>query len=145
MSDPQPPQPPLEEAERERIAALAAVVIPGGSGMPSAAEAEASGAALDLVLAARPDLLPELRRAAALPGEPAAALAQLERSDPEALEGLALALSCAYVQSDPVRDSLGYPGQVPVPPPAAPDPLDELLAPVRARGPRYVPTPPPAG
>jgi hypothetical protein len=71
-------------------------------------------------------------------------VAELGRSDPAALEAIGLALSCAYVQSDAVRDSLGYPGQVPVPPPAAPDPLDELLAPVRALGLRYIPTPPAA-
>jgi hypothetical protein len=144
VSAPEPQPTALEERTRERLAALATVVLPGGSRMPSAAAAEATGAALDRVLAACPDLLPELRRAVAQEGEAAAVVAELERSDPEALEALGLALSCAYVQSDAVRESLGYPGQVPVPPPAEADPLDELLAPVRGRGPRHAPIPPSA-
>ncbi|MBS1881435.1 MAG: hypothetical protein JSS97_00590 [Actinobacteria bacterium] len=130
----------LDDSVRARLAELATVVLPGGDGMPGAEEAEVTGTALDRVLAARPDLSAALRRAAAPRGEPRATVAALERNDPATLEALAFVLSCAYVQSAAVRASLGYPGQVPLPRPGVVD-LAEMLAPVRARGPRFVPTP----
>lgn len=134
-------EPLLEDSTRERLAELAEALIPGGSGMPSAVAAGTTGPALDRVLAVRADLLPALERAVVPSGPPAEVVRGLSERDPEAFEGLALVLSCAYVQSDAVRDSLSYPGQVAVPIPAEDEPWDEMLAPVRARGSRYLETP----
>jgi hypothetical protein len=123
----------LDGEQRTRLAQLAEALIPGGSGMPSAAAADTTGDALDRVLATRADLLPSLRRAVAFPGPAGEAALALHDSDRETFEALVLVLSCAYAQSDAVRASLGYPGQVPVEIPAREERLDELLAPVRAR------------
>jgi hypothetical protein len=139
---PEEREPLLGDSTRERLAELAEALIPGGSGMPSAVAAGTTGPALDRVLAARADLLPRLERAVVPDGPPAEVVRGLSEGDPEAFEALALVLSCAYVQSDAVRESLSYPGQVAVPiPERQEDPLDELLAPVRARGARRLPTP----
>ena len=51
----------LSDAHRAQLAAIADQLIPAGSGMPSASEADVHGRFLDEVLAARPDLAAPLR------------------------------------------------------------------------------------
>src|ERR1700676_4229866 len=46
----------LDAAQRERLARLANLLIPGGHGLPSASEAEVHQAWVDRTLAVRPDL-----------------------------------------------------------------------------------------
>jgi hypothetical protein len=73
----------ISDAHRAQLAAIADQLIPAGSGMPSASEADVQGRFLDEVLAARPDLAAPLE--AVLEGvaglAPGAAIAQLRESD----------------------------------------------------------------
>ena len=57
----------MSALDRERLGALADVLIPAAEGMPSASEAGVHRAGLDRVLAARPDLEPVLARVLAAP------------------------------------------------------------------------------
>lgn len=130
------------DGTRARIDALADVLLPGGSGMPAASAAGATGRPFERVLAIRDDLAPALERTLAAGGEPAEALGRLYAEDREAFEGFVVLISCAYAMCADARESLGYPGQRAYPIRRHEDPdLEELLAPVRARGPRYVATP----
>ena len=84
--------PSITRARRKILAALGDLVIPAAEGMPSASEAGVEGKWLDRVLAARPDLRPELERVLmeAEGTEPAAELASLRAGDPAGFETLAL-------------------------------------------------------
>lgn len=137
--------PPL----RERLARLADGLIPGAEGMPAPSALDAGGAQLDLVLAARPDLAPALRRA--LEQVPKACDAPewveaLRAADPDAYDALVVAIVGGYYLHPEVQRRLGYPGQAARPLPAAglPDYVEEgLLERVYERGPTYRPTPGP--
>ena len=136
----------IPRAQRKTLAALGDLVIPAAEGMPSASEAGVEGKWLDKVLAARPDLLPELERVLmkAEGKEPAAELAGLRAGDPAGFETLALVVVGAYYLNPRVRKLIGYPGQKERP--AYPDEAEYyleggLLDPVVERGPFYRPTP----
>jgi hypothetical protein len=136
----------IDAAGRATLGALADVLIPAGGGFPSASEAGAAGAGLDLVLAARPDLAAEVERIvlAARGRDPAGFVESLRTGDPAGLAVLAEVVPGAYFMSAAVRARLGYRGQEPRPIDPAPDPEAEaLLRPVIARGPIYRPTPGP--
>lgn len=132
---------------RERLVRLADGLIPGAEGMPAPSALDAGGAQLDLVLAARPDLEPALRRALEAPGGEADAVAFVEAlraADPDAYDALVVAIVGGYYLYPEVQRRLGYPGQAPRPLPAAglPDYVEEgLLERVYERGPIYRPTP----
>jgi hypothetical protein len=132
----------LDAATRERLVAVADLLVPAADGMPSASEVDVVGRWLDRVLDADPSLI-----------EPVAALADcatwdaLEARaeiDPATFELGAFAIVAAYYLHPGVRRRMGYTGQ-------GPSPIlegeadwylrDDILAPVRARGPVFVPTP----
>jgi hypothetical protein len=136
----------ISPEHRAILAGLADVLIPAGDGLPSAAQAGASGRWLDEVLVALPEvdaplssLLDKLRGS-----DPAVAIAALRTEDPSGFDLLCTVVAGAYFLSPQVRQFIGYPGQqaVPIVPEDPPDyEQDGLLASVIARGPIYRPTP----
>lgn len=128
------------------LAALADELIPADHPMPCASRAGVPGLGLDTVLRTRPDLVAPLdallQQARDL--DPSAAISHLREQDPSAFGVLASVVAGGYLQNPRVQRLLGYPGRE-----AAPlgdlGPTSEfeaeLLAPVRARGRRYRPTP----
>lgn len=146
--------------QRVTFRTLADVLIPATERFPSASEADPQARLLDRGLRARPDLAellaPVLADILADPpaGEPmstvdpAATLERLRGTDGELFEGLATLAIGVYYMSPEVLQRLSYPGQranPPRPDEAAVYLSDRLLEPVLRRGPRYRPTPPPAG
>lgn len=130
----------MSALDRERLGALADVLIPAASGMPSATETGVHREGLDRVLAARPDLEPVLARAlATAAGEPRDALRQLQASDEADFAALTLAVTGAYYTDPEVRQLIGYPGQRYLPElvTCAPDWDEAALARVVARGAIY--------
>lgn len=127
---------------RSWLRAVADELIPAGDGMPAAGEVGVAETQLDLVLAARPDLLRHLLRGYARTSEldGAAAFAALDELDPEARDALAQIVAGGYYAHPKVRELLGYTGQQPIPvrPPDFPEYVAEgLLDRVIARGPVY--------
>jgi hypothetical protein len=136
----------LDASRRERLAALADALIPGGEGLPAASTADVQGKWIDRTLAARPDLGPLVEAALALEGEPEAALRAWRSREVESHDGFALTVCGAYLLNPRVRKLLGYEGPAPRPAPAFPDESDlflegGLIDPVVARGPVYRPVP----
>jgi hypothetical protein len=136
------------DEQRATFAVLADVLVPATEKMPAASEVDVSGAGLDRVLRARPDLEAPLARVLADgPGtDPAARLRDVQRDDPAGFEALALAATGGYYTDARVRDLIGYPGQTydatRVKTPDI-DISDPMLQRVVARGPIYRPTPAP--
>lgn len=138
----------LDEASRQRLAAFADQMIPGGAGLPSASTANVHTKWIDRTLAVRPDLAETVRAVIARPGDPAEELAQLQREDEHAFETFGYAVAGSYLMNPRVRKLLGYPGAAPKPNPAYPDEADfyledGILDVVIERGPIYRPTRPP--
>jgi hypothetical protein len=137
----------LDESLRRKLAAVADELIPATDGMPSPSSVDIGGTQLDLVLAARPDLEVDLRRALVVAEgveDPIAWLVTLAANDPDAHGALVLAVCAGYYLHREVQRRLGYPGQVPeeVSVAALPDYVhEELLERVYERGPIYRPTP----
>jgi hypothetical protein len=134
------------DAQRATFDALADVLVPATESMPSASEVDVSGAGLDRVLRARPDLEAPLAEVLANgPGtDPAARLRDVQRDDPEGFEALALAATGGHYTDARVRDLIGYPGQTyDAARVATPDVdiSDPMLQRVVARGPIYRPAP----
>ena len=133
----------ISDAHRVQLGAIADVLIPAGSGMPSASEAGVAGQYLDEVLAARPDLAEPLEAAlASVEGadDPIAAL----RADLGHWMVITAVVPAAYFLNPAMREAIGYPGLEarPIDPDAAPDYLEDgLLDSVVSRGPVYRPTP----
>jgi hypothetical protein len=125
---------------RAWLRAMADELIPAADGMPSAGAVGVADQQLDLVLAARPDLLRQLLRAFARTGElaGAAAFAALGELDPDAQGAVAQIVAGGYYASATVRELIGYVGQQPIPvrPQDFPEYISEgLLERVVARGP----------
>jgi hypothetical protein len=103
----------ISEQQRQTLAAVADVLIPAGSGLPSARDAGVAGAMLDAVLSSRPDLTRPL--AAVLDAlsivEPADVLSVWRGQDPAGFDLLALIVVGGYLMSADVGAALGYPGQ----------------------------------
>ena len=136
----------LNHEDRALLGALADVLIPSGSGMPSASQAGVSGPWLDHVLAARPDLAAGLRDLLdnSRGRDAAAVIAALQTDDPAAFGVLAEIVPAAYFMNPEVRQAIGYSGQGPRSIDPHPDYLDDgLLESVISRGPIYRPTPKP--
>jgi hypothetical protein len=130
----------MSALDRERLGALADVLVPAAEGMPSATEAGVHREGLDRVLAARPDLEPMLVRVlAAAVGEPGDVLRRLQAADEAGFAALALAVTGAYYTDPVVRRLIGYPGQQYRPELVthAPDWDETALARVVARGAIY--------
>jgi hypothetical protein len=136
------------DAQRATFDVLADVLVPATERMPEASKVDVSGAGLDRVLRARPDLEAPLARVlAGGPGtDPAARLRDIQENDPAGFEALALAVTGGYYTDAGVRDLIGYPGQTydaaRVKSPDV-DISDPMLQRVVARGPIYRPTPAP--
>lgn len=134
----------LSPSERKLLGQLADVLIPAGSGLPSASAAGVVHAWLDQVLSARPDLLEGLKSLLThtRDRDAAIAVADLRASDPAAFGILAEITAGAYFMNPEVRQAIGYAGQTQHPIDPHPDYLDDgLLDSVKSRGPIYRPTP----
>ena len=137
----------LNAAERATLAALADVLIPAGNGKPPASEADVAGKWVDRVLAARPELAPELARVVreAVDRDAEEEVRRLHVEDAVGFTVLATVVTGAYYVNVKVRKRIGYPGQKHNPP--YPDEAEfyfegGLLDPVRAR---FRPDPAPRG
>lgn len=101
--------------QRDRLARLADVVIPGGGSMPSARDVGVHETGLDRVLEARPDLAESLDAVLAQPvDDPHDRLAALE-ADPAGRAALLTVLAGGYYLAPAVHTALGYPGLVALP------------------------------
>lgn len=126
-----------------RLATLADVMLPAAHGMPSAGDVAAIDSHLERVLTWRDDLREPLGRAlAALEPETFTleVLAAYHGTDGEAYVALTTVVAACYYLCPPVRERIGYPGQVA----KTYDPYaytawvaEGLLDPVMARGPIY--------
>jgi hypothetical protein len=133
----------ISDDRRAQLGAIADVLIPAGSGMPSASEAGVAGQFLDEVLAARPDLASPLEAALASVEGADDVIAAL-RADAGAWGVITAVVPAAYFLNPDMRAAIGYPGLEarPIDPDAAPDYLEDgLLDSVVARGAVYRPTP----
>ncbi|GAA1809447.1 hypothetical protein HC028_23600 [Planosporangium flavigriseum] len=136
----------LSQAQRDRLAVFADLLISGGAGLPAATEVDVAGAWIDRALGARPDLVETVVGVLAEEGEPAEVLARLRAQEPERFDAFAFIVAGAYLIHPRVRKLLGYPGGAPEPSPAFPDEADAyledgILDVVIERGPTYRPTP----
>jgi len=139
--------PVLDQDLRARLARIADGLIPGTGEMPAPSSLDVGGRQLDGVLASRPDLTDDLRRALEVAGDigdPIAWVASLAVRDAPAHEALVTAIVAGYYLHPDVRRRLGYPGQTgeSVRVDALPDFIFEgQLERVLERGPIYRPTP----
>jgi len=136
----------FSDADRERLAGFVDALIAGGSGFPSASEADVHTKWIDRALSARPDLAPLVRRVLETSGEPQDVLDRLKSEDETAFDELGFLVAGAYLINPKVRKGFGYPGSVPEKNPAFPDEAeayldDGILDRVISRGPIYRPTP----
>lgn len=127
----------FNEKQHERLGALADVLIPEAEGMPSATSVGAAGPLLLQALNARPDLAPEILRVLRSIRDfpPCEALEVMRVSDMEGFSALTLAIASAYYMAPEVRELLGYDGPRRIPAEVTPENINDLLAPVIARGP----------
>jgi hypothetical protein len=134
----------FDQNERALFAQLADVLIPAGSGQPSASAAEVHGDWLDQVLIARPDLVVPLKEVLAkAQGHDALIFVAELRSSGSPLFGvLAEIVPAAYFMNPTVQKAIGYSGQGPKTMDPYPDYMEHgLLESVIKRGPIYRPTP----
>lgn len=129
---------------RAWLADVADALIPANDQMPAASAVDVAGRQLDVVLAARPDLLAGLSEAHVLAGD-APASDVLDRLPPTeaAREALLLVVAGGYYSSARVNALLDYRGQTPEPVRADTYPpyvAEGLLDSVLERGPIYRPT-----
>jgi hypothetical protein len=129
----------LDPRRRAMLARLADQLIPEAGGMPSASAAGVAADGLDRVLASRPDLLEPLLGLLdrAGDGEPAATVARIQRDRPSDFDALFIAVAGAYYTSTEVRRLTGYTGQIARPVDSSAGIEEDLLEPVRQRGPCY--------
>jgi hypothetical protein len=133
-------------AARDRFIALADYLIPAQRAMPMFS-AVCGAEIIDVCLRFRPDVREAFWRglaavSATAPAE--AALEHLAASDAPAFSAIGLVAVSAYYMAPEVRRLIGYPGQENVAYDARATPpylLDGSLEQVKARGPRYIPTP----
>ena len=134
----------LDPTERARLAAFAALMIPGGHGMPSAGDIGLADDPADEVLGIDASRIDGLKRFLALAG-PLATMADIEalaQRDKAGFADLGVVLANAYFMHAEVRAAIGYPGQEARDSSAGLDEHDEaMLAQVVARGPIFRPTP----
>lgn len=135
----------IEEHAREGLAVVLDALLPGTDVLPSGRAVGAHRGLLDRVLAADPRLVPVVTDVGGVAcHHESCTLEDLSIWAGEGLERLVFALNAAYFLSIDVRAALGYPGQGRRPiGSATPEERvsDELIAPVLARGPVFVPTP----
>lgn len=137
---------PLDDTQRQRLAALADVIISGGAGLPSASEANVHRRWIDRTLAARPDLLESILAGLEGDDDPVVAIENLRRHKRSVFDALSFAIAGTYLMNPSVCRLLGLPGNSPRPNAALVDEADfyledGILDPVIARGAIYRPTP----
>jgi len=103
----------LPHDERDRLGALARVMIPGGAGQPGAAELALHCAPVDEVLRIDPSRLAPLRAFLGLGGpiDSLSGIEALARRDPDGFAALSVVLANAYFMHADTRAAIGYPGQ----------------------------------
>ena len=129
----------LDSAGRQRLAAIADVLIAGGHGFPSPSEIGVEGTWIDRAVDTWPAMAPVIEMIVAMEGEPTQVIETIQMREPAVFGGFALVISCAYLMHPKVRSLLGYQGLAPKENP----PLEgeweyylegDLLGPVLARG-----------
>lgn len=132
----------IDEPLRATLARLADALLASAADLPLPSSIGIQHEWLDRVLSARPDLETPLRTVLERAGDrdPREEAARLAREDARSYLVLATVVAGAYYMHPAVRAAIGYPGQTPRL--AADDPDDEamteeLLRPVRERGPIY--------
>jgi hypothetical protein len=133
---------PLNDTQRERLAALADVLMPAGAGLPAASEVDVHHDWIDRAMDAVPMMAPAIHAAVNTPGEPVEAIEQLSQQQPEVFMAFTFLMSGAYFMHPRVRQALGYEGLSVEPNPPLEGEAeyyleDGLLEPVLARGPIY--------
>lgn len=100
---------------RSWLEPIADLLIPGDATMPSASSVGTARRQLDRVLAARPDLLPDLNRAWVITAEEDAetAIDSLQALDAAAYDAVRIVVAGGYYIHPEVREHLGYTGQEP--------------------------------
>lgn len=135
----------LDERARSGLATVADALLPGTDKLPSGRSVGAHDMWLDRVLAADPRLVSAVTAVGtAAAGRDSCTLQDIEAWAGSDVESVVFALTSAYYIAPPVLEALGYPGQVrrPISQATADERYsEELIAPVRERGPIYVPTP----
>ncbi|MDX6376632.1 MAG: hypothetical protein QOE98_935 [Gaiellaceae bacterium] len=135
----------FEHHLRDRLTQIADGLIPATDEMPAPSAVDVGGRQLDVVLAARPDLADDLRRALETTGgDPFAHLELLATDDLRAHDALVTAVIAGYYLHRAVQRRLGYPGQIgeEVRVDTYPEYVHEgQLERVLERGPIYRPTP----
>ena len=136
----------LTPEQRQTYGALADVLIPAGSGMPSGGDVALGRGMLDEVLRIRDDLVEPLVRVldAAAGADPKAEVERLQAEDPDGFATLSTLVAGGYFLDEEVREAIGYKGQqaIPLPQDGTPDyEEDGLIQAVIDRGPIYRPTP----
>lgn len=135
----------MDSRSRDSLALVVDVLLPGTQQLPSGRSVGVHLGLLDMVLRVDAGLVPVVRRVArAASDRESCTLDDIVTWSEGDVEELVRALNLAYYMSRDVMDALGYWGQSrrPVAEATADEQWDEeLLAPVRARGPVYVPTP----
>ncbi|MFC7447159.1 hypothetical protein [Rhodococcus daqingensis] len=135
----------LTEIEQWGLQRLADLWFPGTDTSPAMRALPDYESVVRTALAANDEVAAALREIARTAADAADLTPEVVDSWPtETVEAAYLFVMCAYYMSKTVRAAIGYPGQTRVPvATATPDQVftDELLAPVIARGPIYVPTP----
>lgn len=135
------PVPTLSDEERTKLAALADLLIPRSSGMPSASDAAVHGEFIDRVFAVRADLVAAVRDGLDQIPEPLPeSFEELSSRGLAGLRPLADAVTAAYFLNPDVARLVGYRKRSVIPI-RFDDDLDGLVVPVTARGPIYRPTP----
>jgi hypothetical protein len=138
----------LDDAQREKLGAIANLLIPGGEGMPSATEAKVQEKWIDRAFRARPDLGRDLVVILdRIDGSDLQAeLARVRSEVPGWFSVITTLIAGSYFMNPRVRKLLGYPSAGPVRRPAYEDESDHylrdgVLDAVMTRGPLYRPTP----
>ena len=135
----------LTEVMREGARRLADLWFPGTDVSPSMSGLADYSELLDVALAANQELTAAFLDVAELAASAPALSTEVVASWPaDLVEAAHTVAMCAYYMSRDVRSAVGYPGQQRVPATLDTDNatlIEELLAPVLARGATYVKTP----
>lgn len=130
----------LTADERRCFGTLAALMVPGGAGMPGAEALGLAGAPADEVLRIEPAWSAPLRGflAAAEGVTDMAGLEAVARANPDGFRALEVVVANACFMHPDTREAISYPGQEARDSSTGLTPEDEaLLAPVIARGPLW--------
>lgn len=130
---------PASGGAKLRLAALSAVLIPAGRGLPSAPDAGVPGAMLDRVATLRPEVRTVLAAAVAFRPElpPEAAVPVMAQEEPALHAALFEVLAAAYYLAPEVRAGIGYAGQQALALPRGGFGAEELTLEMMARPPSF--------